>query len=90
MKKIIGLAFVALLSFATVTPVFADADDVAWISKCVDDNKEQGQSTITIQSYCTCMNSKMSSSETRSITEWEKTHKTEEEACAKKAGWVGR
>ena len=33
------------------------------------------------------MNSKMSSNETQSITQWEKTHATEREACDKEAGW---
>jgi hypothetical protein len=33
------------------------------------------------------MNNKMSNNETQSISTWEKTHKTEQEACSKAAGW---
>jgi hypothetical protein len=29
----------------------------------------------------------MSDNETQSISTWEKTHKTEQEACSKQAGW---
>jgi hypothetical protein len=35
----------------------------------------------------TCMNNKMSSNETLSITAWEKTHPTEVAACDKESGW---
>jgi hypothetical protein len=33
------------------------------------------------------MNNKMSDNETQSITQWEKTHATERQACDKEAGW---
>jgi len=33
------------------------------------------------------MNEKMSDNETRSITEWEKSHPVERRACDKQAGW---
>lgn len=33
------------------------------------------------------MNEKMSDNETKSITEWEKTHPKEEAECSAKAGW---
>ena len=87
MKK---MAFIILLSGFITMPVFADASDIAWIKQCISDNQNQGQSATTIQNYCTCMNGKMTSAETLSITAWSKSHKTEEEACAKDAGWVGR
>ena len=62
-------------------------DDVKWINQCIADNKDEGQTRAVLVAYCTCMNNEMSSSETKSITEWEKTHKKEAEACSKKAGW---
>lgn len=65
----------------------ADADDAKWVSKCVSDNKDEKASVEVITKYCTCMNNKMSSSETQSISQWEKTHQTEQEACSKQAGW---
>jgi hypothetical protein len=33
------------------------------------------------------MNEKMSNNETKSITEWEKTHPVERAACDKESGW---
>lgn len=68
---------------------FAGADDTKWINQCIADNKDQGQTAQTVKTYCTCMNSKMDDNETQSITQWEKTHKKENEECSKKAGWKG-
>jgi hypothetical protein len=88
--------FIALAAVMTFTAAFAggparaDSDDIKWIGQCVSDNKDEGQTPQVITSYCTCMNDKMSSNETRSITQWEKTHKREMEACATQAGWKGR
>jgi hypothetical protein len=79
--------------FATIfaaSPALANADDDAWIAKCVKDNADQGQTAPVIASYCQCMNGKMSTSETLSVTAWEKTHKTEADACGTAAGWVGK
>jgi hypothetical protein len=36
------------------------------------------------------MNNKMSSNETRSITQWEKANPRAMEACATQAGWKGK
>jgi hypothetical protein len=83
------LAAVSFLAFAPIGPAFANSDDDAWIAKCVGDNSDQGQSAETIAVYCSCMNGKMSSSETLSITAWEKKHPVEEKACSKAANWKG-
>ena len=40
-----------------------------------------------VAAYCSCMNGKMSSDETLSVTAWEKTHPTEMAACDKESGW---
>src|SRR3977135_4497376 len=59
---------------ALSTPALAQrqsADDTKWITVCVDDNKDEGQSAPVVLKYCTCMNNKMSNNETRSITQWE-------------------
>ena len=87
------LALAAVATFAAVLssgPARADSDDIKWIGQCVKDNKDEGQTPEVIMAYCSCMNNKMSSNETRSITQWEKTHKREMEACATQAGWKGR
>lgn len=66
---------------------FADADDVKWIAQCVKDNKGEGAKEEVVYKYCECMNSKMSSEESKSISQWEKTHPKEMKECEKKAGW---
>ena len=62
-------------------------DDVKWINECVLDNRNQGAKREVVLKYCTCMNNKMSSNETQSITQWEKTHVAERKACDAEAGW---
>jgi len=85
--------FLALIAAATVTasvPVLAQrqsADDTKWITACVSDNKDEGQSAPVVLKYCSCMNNKMSNNETRSITQWEKANPNAQEACSKEAGW---
>jgi hypothetical protein len=81
---LLASAFVAL---PVVTPALADGDDAAWIKKCVNDNKREGATPEVVAAYCSCMNGKMSSSETLSVTAWEKTHPTEMAACDKESGW---
>jgi hypothetical protein len=89
MKRIV-YSFVALAGLGMVaasTPAFANADDAAWIKKCVADNKDEGAKASVVAAYCACMTEKMSSDETLSVTAWEKTHPTEQKACSKEAGW---
>ena len=85
------LAIVVLLSGlgvgGAISPARADADDAAWIKKCVNDNKREGATPEVVAAYCSCMNGKMSSNETLSVTAWEKTHPTEMAACEKESGW---
>jgi hypothetical protein len=63
-----------------------NSDDVKWINACIDDNKG-GASDAIIRKYCVCMNEKMDSNETRSITEWEKSNPRARAACDKESGW---
>jgi hypothetical protein len=90
MKPVLTLALA--LAAITSLPAFAQqtSDDVKWIKECVADNKDEGQSAPVILGYCTCMNNKMSSNETRSITQWEKANPRALEACAREAGWKGK
>ncbi|HLH87688.1 MAG TPA: hypothetical protein VKX28_04450 [Xanthobacteraceae bacterium] len=88
------LAIAALLVAGPVlagTVTFAQAataDDIKWINQCIADNKGQpGATPDIVKKYCTCMNEKMDNNETQSISQWEKTHKAEREACDKEAGW---
>ena len=87
MKSVVTLVAVAaaFIAFATLHPVLAqqNADDVKWITECVSDNNDEGQTAPVILAYCTCMNNKMSSNETRSITQWEKSNPRAVESCAR-------
>lgn len=38
-------------------------------------------------SYCSCANEAMSSSNSKTITEWEKQNADDQEACSKAASW---
>ena len=92
MKSLFSLAATAFVTIAILHPAFAqqNSDDVKWIKECVDDNKDEGQTAPVILGYCTCMNNRMSSNETRSITQWEKSNPRAVESCAREAGWKGR
>lgn len=92
MKKSIVTIFAAsaLLTAFSVSAALAQrqtADDVAWVKRCVTDNKDEGQAADVVLAYCTCMNNEMSSSETRSVTAWEKANPKIADACGRKAGW---
>lgn len=65
----------------------ATTDDVKWINQCVSDNAGEGAPQSVVLKYCTCMNNKMSNNETRSITQWEKTHPAARHACDRESGW---
>ena len=86
-----SMTFVILSAFLAIVAVgnarAQTVDDVNWINRCIADNKDEGQTRAVLVSYCTCMNNLMSSSETRSITAWEKTHKKEADECGRKSGW---
>lgn len=85
--KVAATALLLAASFITASAALAaTTDDVKWINACVKDNKG-GASDAVILKYCTCMNNKMGDNETRSITQWEKTHETERKACDKESGW---
>ncbi len=90
MIKYVVAAMVLGASFAA-SPVSAqkmNADDLKWVNECIEDSKgEPGATPAIARAYCICMNEKMSDNETRSITEWEKTHPVERRACDKQAGW---
>jgi hypothetical protein len=86
-SKTVLLILAAFAGVAAASPALANADDAAWIKKCVADNKREGATPEVVAAYCSCMNNKMSSDETLSITAWEKTHPAEMAACDKEAGW---
>jgi len=77
----------SLMPFAASAQTM-NADDMKWVNQCINDNKgEPGATPAIIRAYCVCMNEKMDSNETRSITQWEKSHPNERKACDKQSGW---
>lgn len=85
MRYVIAASFIAVLGLAGTAR--ADSDDVKWIAQCMKDNQDAKVDASVIQKYCSCMNNKMSSNETQSISQWEKTHVAERQACDKESGW---
>ena len=84
------LLVLTIAATAIATPALAQkhsADDTKWITECVSDNKDEGQSAPVVLAYCSCMNNKMSNNETRSITQWEKANPNAMNACSRQAGW---
>jgi len=63
------------------------ADDKKWVNQCLSDNKDAKVAASVVNTYCTCMNGKMSDNETRSITQWEKANPNARKACEQEAGW---
>ncbi|NKC32484.1 hypothetical protein HEQ75_16585 [Roseomonas sp. BU-1] len=76
-----------LLAPGCVTTSTASADDRRWINQCLRDNRDAGVRTGVVRAYCTCMNDRMPNSETRSISQWERSHPRERQACERRAGW---
>jgi hypothetical protein len=66
---------------------YAGPDDAKWVAQCVSDNQDAKVAIEVVTKYCTCMDNKMSDNETQSITQWEKTHATERQACDQESGW---
>jgi hypothetical protein len=85
MKVLATISFAVLA--ATSIPAFAGPDGIKWVTQCLQDNRDAKVPVAVVAKYCTCMNSKMSDDEELSITQWEKTHTAERQACDKEAGW---
>jgi hypothetical protein len=83
-----GLLFAA---WAVASPASAqpmNSDDLKWINQCIQDNRDEpGGTPAIVRAYCVCMNEKMDSKETRSITQWEKSNPAARQACERQAGW---
>ena len=89
MKSLFSILSLAMLMGigGFCAPAWADVDDEQRIAACLDDNEDENQTDATLMTYCTCANQSMSGYETMTITQWEKQHADEQEACSKQAGW---
>jgi len=63
------------------------AADIQWIAQCVRDSASYPVSDEVKLAYCTCMVSRMSASERRSVTQWEQAYPDQARDCARRAGW---
>jgi len=87
MKFALSALLLAGSVLAGTAALAQSADDKKWVNQCLSDNKEAKVSAAVVNSYCTCMNSKMSDNETRSITQWEKANPNARKACEQQSGW---
>jgi len=53
----------------------------------MQDNGDAKVSAAVVSKYCACMNDKMDSNETLSISAWEKSHPKEMAMCERESGW---
>lgn len=61
------------------------------IGQCLEDNADEGQTTETLATYCSCANEKMmqdNSGAEIDISQWEKLNPDDQESCSKEAGWI--
>ncbi len=86
--KFVLLLALALGAGCSATASSSSADDRRWINQCLRDNREARVPQSVVRSYCSCMNDRMSSNETRSITQWERANPRAREACERRSGWV--
>jgi len=83
----------AIITFSFVGCLIAGSalaqstDDVKWVNQCVRDSASYAVSQQVKIMYCTCMVSKMSDNETRSVTQWERANPAARDDCARRAGW---
>jgi len=84
----LAVAGFAMLFTAHSASAQMNQDDLKWINQCISDNRgEAGGTPEVVRAYCICMNEKMDSNETRSITQWEKANPRARRDCEAKAGW---
>jgi hypothetical protein len=82
-----ALIAVALLTTTGLsTQAFANNDEDNQIAECVDDNSDAGQSEDVLTAYCQCASAATGNFGV-AISDWEKTHADQQEACSKEAGW---
>jgi hypothetical protein len=90
MKHALSLAILCA-AIAVAAPAAAqrmNADDLKWVNQCIDDNRgEAGGTPQIVRAYCVCMNEKMDSNETRSISQWETANPGARRACERQSGW---
>lgn len=85
--KAITLTLSVAIALVAGSAMAQKTDDVKWVNQCVRDSAGYSVSEQIKIMYCTCMVSKMSDNETRSVTQWEKANPATRDDCARRAGW---
>ena len=85
--RFLTIAMLLLGTSLASNVAYADNDDLKWVAKCIQDNAAATVGPDVVAKYCACMNSKMSDSESQSISQWEVSHTTEKKQCEAASGW---
>jgi hypothetical protein len=59
--KLPTVMLILIGSLAVTSLAYADAYDLKWIAKCIEDNANAKVAPEVVSKYCTCMNNKMDS-----------------------------
>ncbi len=86
-KILMALVAGAFVMNASAASAQMTQDDLAWINRCVSDNKRGGASPEVVRKYCICMNEEMDDNERLSISAWEKKNPEAMRKCDKESGW---
>ena len=81
------IAALALAGILSAGSALAQSDDVKWVNQCVKDSAGYNVTEQVKIMYCTCMVSKMTDKETRSVTQWEQANPAAAKDCADRSGW---
>jgi hypothetical protein len=85
--RVMTVALAVAISLVMGSAMAQKTDDVKWVDQCVRDSASYQVSEQIKIMYCTCMVSKMSDNETRSVTQWEQANPRTRDDCARRAGW---
>lgn len=86
-------AAIAVIAIGFQAPVARAAQEGDIIGQCLEDNADEGQTTETLATYCSCANEKMMQDNYGrdiDISDWEKINADGQEACSKEAGWISQ
>ena len=86
-------AAIAVVAIGLQSSLARAAQEGDIIGQCLEDNAEEGQTTDTLATYCSCATEKMMQDNYGRdihISDWEKMNPEGQETCSKEAGWVSK
>lgn len=79
---------IVLLTAGVAAAQKRQTSDARWVDECVRDSAGYIFTSERVKvMYCSCMVSRMSDNETRSVSEWEQANPRIRDDCARRAGW---